>query len=237
MARIACATIQEPHQTSDNKRAVIENTEQTIKALLLDFLIEKKTDENQVLFSELPFFDGHRRADIVRLDSLGLAAFEIKSSSDNLEKLPAQLIDYNSSFEYTYLVLATKHLKPAIKIAKKNIGIFIVENGELTKVRHARGRKRLKKNQLLGFMTKQMILDAIKHQSTIVSLNKKNSKYELIHQLSKRLTLNEIKEISRVFLRQKYQPRFDLFIKERGSGTSVDDLVNLSREVYASLFQ
>ncbi|WP_028975751.1 sce7726 family protein [Sporolactobacillus terrae] len=78
----------------------------------------QKSDETS--FFELNI--GDSRLDIGRINGKS-HAYEIKTELDNLEKLPKQLNDYLSTFEYIYVVIHPKHLKRVINIVPDNCGV------------------------------------------------------------------------------------------------------------------
>jgi len=89
----------------------------TIIAQVIRLIIANNKDD--IICSELPFADRHRRADIAIINEDYLTAYEIKSEADNLDKLPEQIIDYSNCFDYVYVVLSLKHLETAKETLNK----------------------------------------------------------------------------------------------------------------------
>lgn len=202
-----------------------------IKASLIDKILTDRGAENLTLCTELPFSDGNRRADLVILTPESSEAFEIKSEKDSLEKLPDQLQDYKGAFNAVSVVVAKKHLASARHLIDSDIGILSVINGQLRYVRKPQKKIRLDKFKILSTLTHKQLMDIPELKVDQKGL----TKLDLIELAAKRLNAPEIKEYVLASLVKKHDPKYKVFIKERGSVTTTDDLLLLSRRSGESL--
>ena len=206
--------------------------EEIIKAHLIDHLIseEKVLDSEEVLCSELSFADGRRRADLARLNSSQITAYEIKSKFDNLEKLPDQIKDYQGTFDFVYLVVDPTHLKKARELLNSSVGIYKYENNKFTLLREAKERKRLNKHLLLSTLTKSQLIEVAKVVTPHTLKKSLDSKQSIIRELSNRCKTSEIHDATIKGLYEKYYPRYQIFISERGNVTHPEDLKLLTSQ-------
>ena len=190
-----------------------------IKIKLIDFLLTK-VDSN-LIASEVAFYQGYRKADLIQLASNKITAFEIKSDKDNLHKLPEQLNDYQNTFSFCYLVTTEKHLKNARSLVPQKTGIILIKNGQVEVLRKPMESKRLSKHSLtLGLSGKN-----------IKSLIGDNQKHLPIHHkrthIEEKTTLTHLKRCFYEDLLEKYQKRYNNFLADRGLKTSMSDLYYL----------
>lgn len=209
--------------------------EDTIKACLIDHLIKQQGHDNHTLLAEFPFADRVRRADIALLNKHGLTAFEIKSSFDNLEKLPHQIDDYLLTFDFLFIVVAAPHLSLATTLAPRGVGLILFENNEIRIIRKATQRKRLSKSNLLSILTKQELSFLCNQKEIKIKSHAKQNKHELIDLMSKNLNICTTRIITHKYIEQKYNSRYRFFLKERGDVTTSDDLYLLTSEQGDSL--
>lgn len=199
--------------------------EEMIKTSLIDYILRNQSaDETQLICAELSFADGRRRADLVKLSIDSLSAYEIKSKSDNLDKLTGQIRDYVDTFDFLILVVDSIHLKRTRILASPNIGIYIFDEGEIRVVRKEKKRKRLSKEMLLSTLPKTHLTSIAKKYDSKKPKVTINSKLDLIEFLSQKISIHEAREENHSFMLEKYKKRFNLFMKERGEITHPEDL-------------
>lgn len=79
---------------------------------------------------------GQSRADVVVINKTS-TVYEIKTEFDSLERLESQFQNYSRVFDKIYLVTTEKRYKEVITQLSEPIGIYIMENGHLHRVRKA----------------------------------------------------------------------------------------------------
>ncbi len=164
--------------------------ESKIKSLLVNYFIQEDVAAFEI------------NANNSRLDFLAINgdtnSYEIKSELDSLKKLPKQVHDYESLFEYNYVVLDKKHLTEARKLISSHYGIFIIDGDNLQRKRKA------KRNQAI-------------HSSSQLNLFTKKELYDFFGRTEKgiiaKYTKKQINEIFKEMLKKRYSKRW-MFLKE-----------------------
>lgn len=73
-----------------------------------------------------------------------LIGFEIKSDSDNYERIERQVAAYDNFFRRNYIVVGKTHEKSAIEKVPDHWGVLVIENDHITVLREADKIARLK---------------------------------------------------------------------------------------------
>ncbi len=195
--------------------------EKKIKALLIDYLIEK--GEGHIICSEAPFLGGKRWADILEIKENALAAYEIKSDLDSLIKLKEQLADYADTFNEIYVILSKKFAGQH-KDLPKNIGYFWVDpdKEKIILKRKSKKKTRLSKKNLSCFLWKQ---------DMPVNLRRHNESIDLTRdRIIKSSTAKFIHNLALTALKRRYADRFKLFLKEKSDRTHFSEINVLTKK-------
>lgn len=198
-----------------------------IKSALADHLLQLRITDT-IIASEVPFYYGFRRADMLFLAENKVHGFEIKSDLDKLDKLETQIKDYRNTFSYTWVVTTPKHLKNIRGKVPSSAGLIIINAEERIEIlRFAKENKRLSKNSLIHLLSKRDLVALLKNKgkfpnNQIIDLN---SLRELGEQ---KLTINELIDASYITLFNKYKKSYELFNFDRGLKTTHDDIYYLS---------
>src|SRR5262245_4058494 len=99
-------------------RSALHQTE--IQRLLQD-------DPYSRVVDELGIFEGACRVDVAVING-SLHGYEIKSSADTLERLPAQQSYYNQVFDRITLVADACHIEQAMQIVPPFWGLIVAED-------------------------------------------------------------------------------------------------------------
>lgn len=95
--------------------------ENDIKAAALSWIRRRSRRSGYpVVASEFRLNGTGIRADLAILDQNAFFGIEIKSEYDTLKRLPSQMEGYARYFDYTYLIVADKHLAEAATIDTRN---------------------------------------------------------------------------------------------------------------------
>lgn len=128
--------------------------EADIKALLIKNLHSKgRLKDDSLVVSELTVGDFSRRVDLVVASPKELIAYEIKSASDNLNRLTGQINDYLKYFDKVIVVVDSSHINSTLKIAPANVGVWEFSKGKF--IIRRRGIKSILKDKtaLSSFLT------------------------------------------------------------------------------------
>lgn len=202
-------------------------TETQIKLKLIRFLIT--SHPNSIIASEMNYDFGNRRADIVLLDQTNLLyAYEIKSINDNTSRILTQTTSYKSFFDFCYIVCEEENLKYVRKATPKDIGLIVVSQNNIKEIRKSKQFKQQSK------MTLASVLPT--NQLRKLSTKTGKSQIELANLVANQFTKNELKLLSRSYIRCKYNENNKLLMKEIGKELTSDDLLLISSQFPSRLF-
>lgn len=83
-----------------------------------------------------------------------LTGFEIKSDSDNYERLPRQVTAYNQFFDENYIVVGMSHAKTVDSRLPEEWGILAINQYSIEVVREAKSNKMVKRSKQLSILWK-----------------------------------------------------------------------------------
>jgi len=215
-------TIVENRSSRWQKRA-----ERSVKAALVDFLLSPKIISRslQAIASEVPFLNGKRWVDILRIDSHELIAYEVKSETDSLRRLNGQIEDYLSTFDKTYLVFSITQRAGVERMRLgKRIGLIEHDEGfrKFKIISEPEKNLKIKKRNLVQFIWTDELRKYLQDPSGDAQILRKK--------MIQRHTIGEIKELSIAALLQRYLYRYKFFMTDRGQRTHIADLDTLTAE-------
>ena len=192
-----------------------------IKCKFIDFLL---TESVTCIGNEVMYGINKKVADLVYLKDGKIYAVEIKAKNDNLLKLESQVANYKSVFDYVVIVATENHIKQVLEKTDSSIRIFIIKSDSSISVIQ-RG-------------TKQEIIDK---KSIIASINgtylKANTRVKNIDidqlkvKLEKRSKIY-IRTMLYDFFKSRLARQYEIFLKEKGAQTHIEDLGALSHNNY-----
>ena len=129
---------------------------------------------------------------------------------------------YKEYFDYCYIVCVNQNLDAVRKKISTNVGIIVVDDISVKRIRKA---KRIARQEKLCLASTIPVNELKK-----IVMNKKGlSKYELCISLANDKSLSEIKSLSRKFLLNNIMKNFDIFHDEIGDILSPDDILTITR--------
>lgn len=191
-----------------------------IKCLFIDYLLSRYKE--LIIGNELMYGIKRKVVDLVVLQKNKIIAVEIKSDSDNLNRLEEQISEYKKIFDYILIVTTEKHASRISEVVPSEIGIYIFkENLLMKKIRNPRIQRNKDKVEMLYSINAKYLC---KLEGFTLS---KYDTDEIRQKYAKR-RISNIQEILFMYLTQKYKERFTLFMNERGMLTHIEDLNLLS---------
>lgn len=160
-------------------------------------------DNNSKIIEEMDLSVAGARIDIAVLNG-AFHGYEIKSASDNLDRLPHQIVAYSYIFDYLTIVTEEEHYKKIKKITPSWVYIAICENDCENKItfKH-KGRKNPKKD---GFFIAQLLwrseLFEILNENNIF-FKKKYTNWKLCKILSEKIDSEILSNIVRVKMKMR----------------------------------
>lgn len=190
-----------------------------IKTRLIDLLISK--NEDIVIGSEVMYGIERKVADVLLLESNRTTAFEIKSKYDSFTKLESQLAEYCKLFNYVYVVVDESFAKRINSTTlQEGVGVLIVTtNGDMHFMRKAKLQKSLSKSE----MAYTVNIEYIRRNHSELK-----GDADTIRLLLCRKAIKTVEALFYSFLKDKIEPRFQMFLNQRGRHTHSDDLFLLS---------
>lgn len=194
--------------------------ESSIKIKLLSHIL--RTESEIVLGSEFRYSYGSRRADLFSVSHDRATAYEIKSNRDNISRLEYQLESYKKFFDFCYVVCEPSNLKSIRKHIDSSTGIIVVSDNDVQTVRKSKQFKKLDK-ELLANTLSTTELRSLSEDKKI------RSKHALCRQIAKQYTVEQLRQISREKLHNKYLAGTQILKNEAGEIISADDIQTISR--------
>lgn len=183
------------------------------KALCIDYYIKKY--ECQIIASEFRYGINQLVTDLVLLTPRNIISIEVKTESDDLRRLNAQVSEARKNFNFTIVFASSKHKSELVDLLPSDVGITILENGSC---KHIRAPKR--NNPLASELVASMPATFLR------------AYYKLPQNLdSDRIRLLVLKEHKqsvygclRTYLKQKYSDNYQRFLLDRGEKTHIEDI-------------
>ena len=201
-------------------------TEIQIKMLLVQYL--KNQYKNFVVGSEFTFHFGERRADLALLESDFLTAFEIKGARDNVLRLAEQIKSYKNFFDYCYVVCEDINLESVRSVISKDIGIMIARSDGIFPIRRSKQFKRHNKVILTSNLSVQKLKILAKN-------NELKSKHSLTEYVSRKNSIQVIRELSRKDFDEKYSVASKLMLQETTQHLNSDDIYTITKRAPSDL--
>ena len=200
------------------------NSAEYIKCKFIDFMLSKNYE--LIIGNELMYGIKRKLVDLVVLKNNKIFAIEIKSNNDNLNRLKEQIEEYKKVFNYVLIVTTEKFKNRILNTVSSDIGIYIIEaDFSLHKIRSPRIQNERNKIEIL-YSINAKFLSRIGNYS----LQKYNA--DEIRLLYAKKRISYIQEILLTYLTEKYKDKFNLFMRDRGIQTHIEDL-----EILSSSFQ
>ena len=157
------------------------------------------------IYNELGILHGQSRIDVAVVNGI-LHGYEIKSESDNLFRLPTQIIDYNAVFDKVTIVTQRCHLSEIKSIVPKWWGITLLTKykGELNlkQVRIGKSNPRIDSLSLSHFLWRDEALELLKQRDLHHGLVGKPRK-QLYERIAESLDLDELRSCVSIALRSR----------------------------------
>lgn len=189
-----------------------------IKTKLIDYLIAENADA--IIGNEVAFGFNKSMADIVQLLNGKIYALEIKGDRDDFRKLPKQIDFYEKVFDYLYVVTTIKHIAECHKLDKKTGIILVSPKEDITVIRKAKLQPKNDKGEILETINSRFL----KSHFGIVG-NKTSA--EIRHILRKK-SKKTVKNTLHGYFRSLIEPKFKIFLSEKGIQTHIEDVSLLS---------
>ncbi|EGR0393550.1 sce7726 family protein [Vibrio vulnificus] len=201
-------------------------TELEIKLILVRHFLEHSKDF--VIGAEVPFLFGERRADLAVFEDGNLTAYEIKSARDNVSRLSYQIDSYKKFYDFCYVVCELGNLSEVRAALPREIGILMIEDGKVVRVRVSKKFKRHDKIALSSALSVQKLKSLAKSPNL-------RSKSELCEFVSKNNTMEYLRELSRSDFVERYGVVSRLLRQETTLHLNSDDIYTITKKAPTNL--
>ena len=196
-----------------------------IKTSVIDWLLKRYP--SVIIGNEVMYGFKRKVVDLLAIIDNKTYAIEIKSASDNLNRLSSQIAEYNKIFDRVIVFTVPSHLNGISQFICEGIGLYVIDK-TIKRVRSSHINRNLDKLEMLYSMSSEYLKKLYPQHKNLnsdeIRLQLINEKKTVVHQLL----------IS--FYLQRLSERFSFFMKERGEYTLVDDIPTLSSLTRIELF-
>lgn len=194
------------------------NSAEYLKSQLIDFFILQMDDI--LIGNEVMYGVNRRVVDLLLVNNDNLIAVEIKGENDDLRRIQEQIEEYKKIFDYIIVCTAETHLDKLMKITTTDVGIYILTELGIQKIRKPKKQYKQDKLEMLYTMNS-------KYLKTVYNI-KSNLNSDDIRTYTAKKSAKEIKRILCKYFSAKIEKRYKLFIADRGTHTHIDDIPLLS---------
>jgi hypothetical protein len=200
--------------------------ERDVRHLLYRTEIKERLSQSSKarVVDEFQILRGQGRIDVALIDD-ALHGYEIKSASDNLERLPSQQAMYGKVFERITLVADESHVQEAVKMVPKQWGLIVVGMKDCKPYADtlwpARRNQDLDKLALAQLLWRDEVFELMEYFDLASGLKTANRK-TLWRHISTRLTLEQLK----AFVCFKLRTRKDWKSDQQAESLRVTHLVS-----------
>ena len=195
-----------------------------IKSQLIDFLI---TDYSNDLFigNEVMYGTKRKLVDLLILNKNQLTAIEIKADNDDLRRIQEQIYESKKIFDYVIVCTTTIHLEKIKSLVPEDIGIYSINENGIKKIRKPQKQKKLDKSEILFSINSNFLKKKL--STATINLNS-----DEIRQYYIKENTNKIHNLFIDYIQKKIQSKFNLFLRDRGEFTHIEDIPLLSTSLY-----
>jgi hypothetical protein len=195
-----------------------------IKSQIIDFLMLNISND-LFIGNEVMYGTKRKLIDLLILKDSQLTAIEIKADNDDLRRIQEQINESKKIFDYIIVCTTMAHLVKTLQLLPNDIGIYNVTAQNIEIVREPKKQKKLDKQEILFSINSNFLRKNLKS-----STNNINS--DEIRQYYIKESINKIHNLFVDYLQQKVQPKFNLFLKNRGEVTHFEDIPLLSAPLH-----
>jgi len=172
--------------------------EGVVKASFVKHFSFKQSPNNTVTIFELNA--GGSRADLCMVNGKSMV-FEIKTQYDTFNRLDNQLLDYMKVFEYINVIVPEEKIAEVKKNLDKNIGIITYRKSRLGNLIFIKNKSPILNNSI---NPKDQLSQMTKKQLNSILSSSEGSKDNLISSIILTKSPNEINELFKKFVKEKY---------------------------------
>lgn len=200
------------------------NSAENIKSQIIDFFITSFSND-LFIGNEVMYGTKRKIIDLLVLKDNQITAIEIKADNDDLRRLDEQVNESKKIFDYIIVCTTLIHLEKIKRILPDDIGIFIINEHGVKKVRQPKKQKGLDKNEMLFTINSNYLRK--KMPSPTYNINS-----DEVRQHYNKTNIDKVHNLFIDYLQQKIRLKYNLFLQNRGEVTHIEDISLLSTPLY-----
>lgn len=200
-----------------------QNSAEYLKSRLIDFFIQN--NNNIIIGNEVMYGISRRVVDLLILEDRGLLAVEIKGDNDDFRRLDEQIKEYSKIFDYIIICTTKKHLERLLAYIADDIGIYLVIEDVVKRIRKPKKQRKHDKMDLLCTINAYYLNQSL-------DLKGKLNSDEIREYIYKQKGVREIERLLYTYLYSKIKDKYLLFLSDRGTFTHADDIPILSSNLH-----
>jgi len=174
-------------------------------------LKQSHISEGTIVIDELGVSHGRNRVDIAVLNGL-LHGYEIKSSKDNLKRLPTQISEYSKVFQKLTLIVDQKHFEHSLSHIPHWCGVVVVNKGirggiHFSKYRGAQLNPQVSAFDMAHLLWRKEVYDFLT-TGLGQQLNKNATRATLYNELVNQCSVKDIFELIKTMFTRRENWRF-----------------------------
>lgn len=197
----------------------INKSAEYIKALVIDLYI--KEEKNILIGNEVMYGIKRKVVDLLILSNNRLIAIEIKGDNDSLKRIEEQVEEYKKIFDYVIICTTDVHLKKLENVLSKDIGIYLVREDKIIKIKKPLLQKKRDKSEMLHTIN-------TKYLKQLSNKNMHSLNSDEIRSYYSQKSIEKIHQILYFYLSIKLEYKYKIFMSDRGKYTLIDDIPLLS---------
>ncbi|MDR0961481.1 MAG: hypothetical protein LBM62_02820 [Mediterranea sp.] len=191
-----------------------------MKTIIIDYFINQYGIDKILIGNEVMYGTKRKVVDLLIICNNKTIAIEIKAENDDLRRIVEQIEECKKVFDYMIVCTVPVHIEK-IKSLTHEIGLYSICGSEVRITRRALKGNCLDKNELLYTMP-------IKYLKRYLPISQAIDNPDIIRKNSLRIGKEKLHSLFIQFLRSKLEPKFNLFVNDRGEFTHIDDIPILS---------
>ena len=192
-----------------------------IKGKIIDFFIQQSNDI--LIGNEVMYGIKRKVVDLLIIKKGKLIAIEIKGESDDLRRLQEHISECQKIFDYIIICTTSIHLNKLINSVPSNVGIFIIDNNCIKKIKTPKKLVEQNKMDMLYTMNARYLKQALHIKSQFNS--------DEIRKYASRISITKTQQLLREYFSLKIKNKYLLFLSDRGIETHIDDIPLLSSNI------
>jgi hypothetical protein len=192
-----------------------------IKGRIIDFFIQQSDDI--LIGNEVMYGIKRKVVDLLIIKKEKLIAIEIKGDNDDLRRLQEQISECRKIFDYIIICTTSVHLSKLVDSIPSDIGIFIIDNNSIKKIKVPKKLVEQSKMDMLYTMNARYLKQSLHIKAKLNS--------DEVRKYASKISITNTKRLLREYFSFKIKDKYLLFLADRGVETHIDDIPLLSSNI------